>query len=334
MNYYLAPLEGITTYIYRNAYHSIFQPMDKYFTPFLVPRMKKSFNSREINDILPEHNPGLTLVPQLLTNRAEDFIKGARRLMEYGYREINLNLGCPSGTVVSRHKGAGFLEQPRELERFLDEIFTKLPLQISIKTRIGMEDPEEFVELLKIFNQFPLRELIIHPRVRQDFYNHQPNLVVFQQAMKDSKNLVCYNGDIFTGQDYENLNDQVPGITMIMLGRGILKNPVLREELSGVETLPNSLTIPAHGKDHGSEESGQERKQRLREFHERIYSDYQEIMSGERNVLYKMKEIWSYMIESFTEGEAYAKKIRKAETLKNYEIAVNALFREQEIRRR
>ncbi len=314
MKYYLAPLEGITTYIYRNAYHDIFEPMDKYFSPFLIPRMKKSFNNREIRDILPEHNSGVVLVPQLLTNQAEDFVKGAKRLAEYGYQEINLNLGCPSGTVVARQKGAGFLATPLKLQRFLDEIFSRLSLEISIKTRIGVEDPEEFAGLLKIFHQFPLKELIIHPRVREDYYNNKPNLAAFQQALVKDRYPVCYNGDIFCKQDLKQLLEQVPQLENVMLGRGILKNPRLKEELSQLGPIT---------------EHGQKYYEQLRQFHDRIYLDYQEIMSGEKNVLYKMKEIWSYMICSFSNHETCAKKIRKAETLHKYEIAVNALFREQ-----
>ena len=329
MKYYLAPLEGITTYIYRNAYHRIFYPMDKYFSPFLVPRMKKSFNSREINDILPEHNQGLTIVPQLLTNQAQDFIKGVVRLQEYGYQEFNLNLGCPSATVVSRHKGAGFLGYPLELERFLDEIFSKLSLKISIKTRIGMEDPQEFEQLLKIYNQFPLEELIIHPRLRQDFYKNKPNLLVFQQALTNSVNPVCYNGDVFTSQDYKMLNRQILGISTVMLGRGILMQPWLCEQLADLE----QPYLQADEKESmsSSTDNIQEKKQRLRRFHDLLYSGYQDIMSGDKNVLYKMKELWTYMIQSFSKPERYAKTIRKAQTLRNYEIAVNALFREQDI---
>lgn len=331
MKYYLAPLEGITTYIYRNAYHSIFYPMDKYFSPFLVPRMKKSFNSREINDILPEHNQGLTVVPQLLTNCAEDFIKGVERLQEYDYQEFNLNLGCPSATVVSRRKGAGFLGYPLELERFLDQIFSKLSLKISIKTRIGMEDPQEFEQLLKIYNQFPLEELIIHPRLRQDFYKNKPNLLVFQQALTNSVNPICYNGDVFTCGDFEILNRQVSGILTVMLGRGILMQPWLCEELVDLkQETPH--TVSSRRKElYVSPDLDQDKKQRLRQFHDLLYIGYQEIMSGDKNVLYKMKELWTYMIQSFLEPESYAKKIRKAETLRSYEIAVNSLFRERDI---
>lgn len=335
MNYYLAPLEGITTYIYRNTYHSIFPPMDKYFTPFLVPRPKKGFSSRELNDILPEHNQGLFVVPQLLTNRAGDFIYTARMLMDYGYGELNLNLGCPSGTVVPKGKGAGFLAHPVELERFLDEVFSKLTVRISIKTRIGMESPEEFAALLEIFQKFPLEELIIHPRVREDYYKNQPNLTVFGKALKESKSPVCYNGDIFSRRDCEALLQEFPSLTALMLGRGVIANPALRGECAGI-----SLSGKESGQGQSSARDGnlqegqglQAKKARtFQQFHDALYQSYQETLSGDRAVLFKMKEIWTYMIQSFTEYKPYAKQIKKAESLHTYEAAVRALFREQEV---
>ncbi|TGY96700.1 tRNA-dihydrouridine synthase family protein [Petralouisia muris] len=342
MKQYLAPLEGITTYIYRNAYHSIFTPMDKYFTPFLVPKQKKGLSSREKNDVLPEHNKGIFLVPQLLTNRPEDFIRAANTLAEFGYEEINLNLGCPSGTVTAKGKGAGFLSHPTELDQFLDEIFSKLTLRISIKTRIGMEDPDEFETLLKLFNQYPLEELIIHPRVREDYYSNLPNYQVFQEALENSANPLCYNGDIFTGQDFKDLLRRFPGLASVMTGRGIIANPDLRRECMlacdpefALETGETAKKHPAGadslaaGPSNGPEIGETLKKRQYREFHDRIYRDYQEILSGNRNVLFKMKEIWSYMIQSFSNHGIYAKRIKKAETLQNYEAAVNALFREQ-----
>ena len=314
MKYYLAPMEGITTYIYRNAYHSIFFPIDKYFTPFLVPKQKKSLSKREINDILPEHNQNLFVVPQLLTNRAEDFIRAAQTLREYGYKEINLNLGCPSGTVVSKGKGAGFLAHPAELERFLDEVFSKLTLGISIKTRIGMEDPEEFGVLLPIFNQYPLEELIIHPRVREDYYKNPPNLPAFGKAAEESKHPICYNGNIFSAEDFKALLEKFPMISSVMLGRGSIANPDLHRQCKEQKPLEQK-----------------KKKEQFLQFHTLVYGNYQEILCGERNVLFKMKEIWSYMIQSFSNYEPYAKKIKKAETLGHYETVVNALFREQEV---
>ena len=176
MKFYLAPLEGITGYIYRNALHDFYGTgIDKYFMPFLAPHTKRSFNAKEKNDILPEHNKDLYAVPQILTNNASDFLRIEKDLRALGYEEININLGCPSGTVVSKGRGAGFLAKKDELDAFLEEIFEKTEGKISLKTRIGVEEPEEFYELLEIYNQYPLEELIIHPRVQKELYQGKPH---------------------------------------------------------------------------------------------------------------------------------------------------------------
>ena len=168
MKYYFAPMEGITGYIYRQVHHQFFPGIDKYFTPFLTPGSKKLMTPKELRDILPDNNEGYHLVPQILTNQAQDFIRLAEELREYGYEEVNLNLGCPSGTVTAKKKGSGFLEFPAQLEKFLDEVFENLDMKISVKTRIGKDEPEEFTELLRIYNRFPLEELIVHPRIQSD----------------------------------------------------------------------------------------------------------------------------------------------------------------------
>lgn len=305
MRYYLAPLEGITTYIYRNAYHRYFTPMDKYFTPFLVPHTKKGFSVKEKNEILPEHNEGLYLVPQILSNDAEGFLTTVRKLQTFGYREVNLNLGCPSKTVVSKHRGAGFLSKPAELESFLDRIFCGTDIDISIKTRIGKDSPEEFEKLLELYNRYPVKELIIHPRVQQDFYKNVPNLEAFGKAVEESRNSLCYNGDIFQKEDYETITGRFPGIPAVMLGRGIIRNPGLLGEIQG------------------KKETGRER---LRAFHDRILTDYRALNFGDRNVLFKMKEIWCYMGDLFPGNGKELKKIKKAERMQDYERAVDILF--------
>ncbi len=315
MKYYLAPMEGITGYIFRNAYHQNFLPMDRYFSPFLVPGRSRSLKARELQDILPENNPGIPLVPQILTNQWEDFIWAAEKLRELGYREVNLNLGCPSGTVTAKGRGAGFLADPDGLSRFLDQIFAKSTVEISIKTRLGMREPGEFERLMEIYNRFPLKELIIHPRVREDYYQHAPNLKAFARGLDHSQCPVCYNGDVFSREDCRQIEAQFPRISAIMMGRGILKDPMLLEKIKGEEA-----------------QAEDERKRRLRRFHDQIYFGYQEIMSGERNTLFKMKELWTYMGTAFEGGERYKKKIKKAEHLKPYEEAVSALFQECALR--
>ena len=312
MKYYLAPLEGVTTYVYRNAYHKHFRPMDKYFTPFIVPHKEKKFSTREKKELSPENNQGIFVVPQLLTNSAEDFLKTAKDIVEFGYDEINLNLGCPSGTVVAKKKGSGFLAFPEELERFLDEIFNKAEFKISVKTRIGKDNPDEFYRLLEIYNKYPMEELIIHPRIQTDYYKNTPNLEMFEEAYKHSKNPLCYNGDIFTTENFSAFSGRFPKTDTIMLGRGIIANPALVNLIEREETIT---------------------KDTLLSFHNMIYEEYQEISSGERNVLFKMKELWFYMANLFEGSEKLMKKIKKSEKLKDYEKVIRVLFETCDLRK-
>lgn len=305
MKYYLAPLEGITSYVYRNAYHKHFRPMDKYFTPFIVTSPNKKFSTRELKELSQEHNKGLYVVPQLMSNQADDFIKTAKAIAELGYEEMNLNLGCPSGTVVAKKKGSGFLAYPEELDAFLEQIYESLSLKISIKTRIGKESPEEFYRLLEIYNKYPIEELIIHPRVQTDFYRNTVNLEMFEEAMQHSKNPLCYNGDIFTAEDFQKFSKAFPTVDKMMCGRGIIANPALISEIDEKELLT---------------------KEKLRAFHDDIYEEYKRISSGDRNTLFKMKELWFYISQSFEGIEKPLKKIRKSEKCKDYDAAVQMIF--------
>ena len=310
MRFYIAPMEGMTGYIYRNAHHAFFDHIDKYFSPFIAANQSERFTTRELNDILPENNRGINLIPQLLTNQAADFIHTAGKLKKLGYNEINLNLGCPSGTVVAKNRGSGFLSKPDDLDAFLDEIFTKATTKISIKTRIGKIVPEEFYELIEIFNKYPMEELIIHPRIQKDFYKNTPNLKIFREALAVSKNPVCYNGDLFAAREYEAFAVDFPSVDTVMIGRGLITNPGLIADIKNKTRLD---------------------KQLFKDFHDRLYQGYKEVLSGDRNVLYKMKELWIYMILMFPDHEKYFKKIKKAERLSDYDDAVAGLFRERDI---
>ena len=310
MKIYTAPLEGITGHVFRTALYHHFGGADKYFIPFIRPNQNGNFSTREKQDIMPENNLNMYPVPQILTNKAEDFLRTAEKLEAYGYKEINLNLGCPSKTVVSKGRGSGFLAEPDRLNAFLEEIFNETPIRISVKTRIGKESPEEWIRLLEIYNQYPMEELIIHPRIQTDFYKNTPNLEMFEYAVKNSKNPLCYNGDICTKEEYETICNRFPEVPSVMIGRGILKNPGL------VRKIRQGIPVE---------------KDRIRAFHDELYREYQEVLFGEKTVLFKMKELWFYMAPLFTQYEKYAKKIKKAEKLKLYEAVVDALFEEQDL---
>lgn len=309
---YMAPMEGITNYIYRNAYHSFYHPMDKYFTPFISAKPNKRLSSKEIKEVSPQTNQGLKVVPQILTNNPQDFIETANLFKEeYGHREVNLNLGCPSPTVTAKGKGSGFLGEPEKLDRFLDTVFTKLDMDISIKTRIGTHYDEDWDRLLDIYSKYPLKELIIHPRIQADQYRNIPRYEAFRKAQNHLSVPLCYNGDLFTINDYGKLIEILPDTSVFMFGRGLIANPGLLSQL----------------RDHVKPA-----KSTLKAFHDRLYHDYRETMSGDRNVLFRMKELWSFMAPSFTSYEKYAKKIKKAQRLADYEIAVANLFAEQELK--
>lgn len=308
VKYYMAPLESVTTWIYRQAHAKIYGRLDKYFIPFLETHEKRDFKTRELQEILPEHNENIYAVPQILTNRSEGFIKLAKALKDWGYEEINLNLGCPSKTVVTKGKGSGFLAKPEELERFLTEIFDALSgeVKISVKTRIGKEDPEEFPALLELFNKYPMEELIIHPRVQKDGYGNVPRLELYELAEKQSVNPLCYNGNLYTREQIRNFAERFPGTERLMFGRGFLRDPGL---------------LYNEGKD------SKDIFEKFWAFHDLVYEGYQERNMGDRNVLFKMKELWSYQVYQFSEPERLFKTFKKVQDCNEYEQMIRNLRR-------
>ena len=308
VKYYMAPLESVTTWIYRQAHAKIYGRLDKYFIPFLEPHEKRDFKTRELQEILPEHNKNIYAVPQILTNRSEGFIKLAKALKDWGYEEVNLNLGCPSKTVVTKGKGSGFLAKPEELERFLTEIFDALSgeVKISVKTRIGKEDPEEFPALLELFNKYPMEELIIHPRVQKDGYGNVPRLELYELAEKQSVNPLCYNGNLYTREQIRNFAERFPGTERLMFGRGFLRDPGL---------------LYNEGKD------SKDIFEKFWAFHDLVYEGYQERNMGDRNVLFKMKELWSYQVYQFSEPERLFKTFKKVQDCNEYEQMIRNLRR-------
>ena len=306
-----APLEGITGWVYRSAHFSMFPGVDSYYTPFWAPTVDSPLAGRGLADMLPEHNQGVPVIPQLLTNQAEAFLPAARMLQDFGYREVNLNLGCPSGTVVSKKKGSGFLSLPEQMADFFDRIFSAdLTIKISVKTRVGVSSPEEWPALLDLYNRYPIHELTIHPRVRSDFYREPVRMDTFSYAVEHTNLPLCYNGDLNDPQDCRDFARAFPTVGHVMLGRGLVANPALVRELKGGPAL---------------------NKQELQVFHDRLVEGYRETLSGDRPVLGKMKELWFYLSALFQEPEKPLKAMRKAKTLSDYTFAVDALFRDHDL---
>lgn len=305
---YAAPMEGLTGYVFRQVHHKYFGGIDQYFTPFLSPGQNHCFSHREMSEILPEHNQEIPVVPQLLTRNWEDFLWAEQKIAGLGYQEVNLNLGCPSGTVTAKGKGAGFLRTPQDLDRFLDQICSLACLPVSVKTRIGVESREEWPALLEIFNRYPLKELIVHPRLRRDFYKNTPDRPAFLYALEYSANPLCYNGDLFSRKAAEDFLASLPAgcpPVALMLGRGLLMDPSLARQLKGGKPLE---------------------KEELKDFCRELYDRYRQVIPGETQVLFKMKELWTYLGAMFQDGEKLVKKIKKAKKPGEYETAVENLF--------
>lgn len=332
MKYYFAPMEGITLYPLRNIHNEMFGgSIDKYYTPFLTAHHNFHFKKREKRDAQPEYatgfdNIGEQIVPQIMANRPDTFLWAAGEMKKLGYTEVNLNLGCPAATVTNSHKGAGLLIDTEYLDKMLGEIFTELEKDIqnatdtgkralpdiSIKTRLGFYEDSEADNLMRIYAKYPVKELTIHARVREDFYKGQPRLDAFKRAVEEYRNEggkadICYNGNIFSQDDLTRLqtekgNDE---ISSVMLGRGLLTDPALARVLSGGEAL---------------------NAQELREYLKRLYEEYAQFIPEERNVIFKMLEHWAFLHVHFEDCEKNLKQIRKARSKGEYSAAVNAMF--------
>lgn len=317
MRYYFAPMEGFTDAVYRNTHARYFgnetegTAMDRYYAPFLSPKTDLSVDPRQLRDVLPENNVGMPVIPQILGKDADAFLWMTQKLADMGYQEVNLNLGCPSGTVTAKGKGAGFLQDPEALEKYLDKIFAHSVLPISIKTRIGMRDAEEFGELLELYNQFPVKELTIHPRVGKAFYTGEVNMEVFDWAAAHSKAPVCYNGSLYTVEQVQKFISKHPNVDAIMLGRGLLADPALVRKLHGGKPLE---------------------KQELRAFLDEIYEQYVEKFGSRQSTMRRMKGVWGYVLCMFADHEKLEKQLRKLRDPAEYGAVVDAIFQKLELR--
>ncbi len=299
----LAPLEGITTYTYRNAHAELFGGCDTYYAPFIVPTDNERLTLKSLRDLKPENNK-VNLKPQVMCMSADNFKGFVRKIKGIGYDEVNLNLGCPSNTVVHKSRGAGALKDIEALDKFLYDIFDEADIKISIKTRAGFYNHDEFDNILRIYEKYPLSKLIVHPRVREEYYNGEPNLETFAKAYEIFKENLCYNGNVYSVSDYCKISERFPEINSIMIGRGCVKNPAIFREIKGGKKLSTSELI---------------------NFSNLLEERYTELFKSEVYALHKLKEIWMYSITNFKDEHKIVKAIKKSKKLSELNSALNAL---------
>ncbi len=307
MEYCYAPMEGITLSHFRRIHHEMFPGVSEYYTPFIAPDSNGGFRAKFLRELTTDCGQ-VPLIPQLLVNNAEAFCLTADRLVELGFREINLNVGCPSGTVFSKHKGAGMLRDLPTLDSLLDRVMDhaeKAGYRISVKTRMGIHSTEEFPAIMEIYEKYPIKKCIVHARCRDDFYQGRADLAGFAAAASASRLHLVYNGDIAEQKDLEALRQAAPTVDSVMVGRAAVANPALFRVLQGGPQLT---------------------KEELRMFHDRLTEAWLEDGLSPVFTVERMKTLWAYMQTMFPESKKEIKAIMKSRSLDSYRSAVGILL--------
>ena len=300
MRYYFAPMEGLTDSIYRRLHHKYFTGVDSYYMPFLSPTIHRTLTNREDRELPMADSVDFRAVPQLLTKVAEDFLWAARQCADRGYDEVNLNIGCPSGTVVSKGKGSGMLRDVEALDRFLDEVFHSAPLPVSVKTRLGLERSEEFPAILGVLNRYPIKELTVHPRVRKQFYDGDVDMEMFRYAAANSRNKLCYNGDITSLEQAAAIAAEFPNVEAVMIGRGLIADPGM---------------LGSHAD-----------KAALEQFMDALLEEYIVCFGGARNAMFRLKENWGFLHNRFEGCDKLWKRLRKTTDVEEYRMITKEIF--------
>ncbi len=304
---YLAPLQGFTDFIYRKCYAKIFTGINTYFIPYVTVK-KEAIVRKHRKEIAPENNIQNRVVPQVLIKSATEMIFLSEMLSDVGYNEINLNLGCPYPMVTNQGKGAGLLTESDMLEKILTLFYGKTSLQLSVKLRAGLHSIHEIKSIIPVLNQFPITEVIFHPRIAKQLYSGKIYEDAFRYALSHLEHPLVYNGDIFSINDFNARKQKFPNTNSWMLGRGILMNPFLPTEIKNT---------------HFSEK---EKKDKIVEFHQLIFDEYLAEIDNDGNVLNKMKQFWSYFCYNFPESEKCFKQIKKAKTVQKYRLVTDIIL--------
>jgi len=308
---YLAPVQGITDRIYRNLFPVYFKGVDLAIAPFISSSKKMKPVNNLLREFYPDKNTGIPTIPQIMSSEPADFTLLANALYNIGCGTVNWNLGCPFRMVVKKGRGAGMLCYPDRIESFLEKTMPALKPKLSIKLRIGLKYPDEVLQLIPIFNQYPLDELIIHPRTGMQMYEGEVDLDIFEQCLKLSKHRIVYSGDIDSLEKLEMLSKRFGSVDRWMIGRGLIGNPFVAEKIK-----------------FNTEKPYDEKIKIMRAFHDQLFAEYSEILSGLSHITNKMKEIWAYMGIFFENGEKIQKKIKKTHHRDNYIDVVNKIFNE------
>ena len=313
----LAPFQGITDVVYRNVFKKHFRGIDKYYTPFFTGIQKDNSKSLRGEEISPEFNDVNTVVPQILSNTAEEIIRFANQCKSMGYPEFNLNMGCPFPRVANKTRGCGLMADPTRTIKMLNDVFDGIDgIKFSVKCRLGYYNDKEIYAFIDTFNSLPFSEIIIHPRIGKQMYTGEASLEKFKKLVPLINKPLVYNGDIFTIDRYNTILSSLSSLSVLsislMLGRGLLTNPFLAEEIKGVDNQ-------------------QDKKSRLHNFVVDLYVERLHHAGGSPKIIGSMKELWKYMMNIFDDPQNVWRKVKKVNHLDEYETAVENIFNEHNL---
>lgn len=305
-----SPLQGFTDFRFRNAFHKHFGGIDTFYSPYIKLNGKLVVKGSYERDILPENNSTLEVIPQIITNDAEEFLFVAKYVQQFGYKELNWNLGCPYPMVAKCGMGSGLIKNTDQIEHILKRVHNETDIIVSMKMRMGYENATEILDVLPILEQYPIKNIAIHARIGKQLYKGGVDLDSFQKCLDTSKQKIYYNGDITSVTKFNELQERFPSIDHWMIGRGLITDPFLPSMIKN-----NTTEYPKN------------RLEIFEAFHDEIYQEYDAYLSGPTPIRMKMLGFWEYFSESFSNPQKTFKKIKKAGNSKNYEIAVKEIFK-------
>ncbi|MCX6220317.1 MAG: tRNA-dihydrouridine synthase family protein [Bacteroidia bacterium] len=306
---YFAPLQESTDFVYRKAHALNFGGIDKYFSPYLLVQKDGTLKKSHLRDTAPENCTGYQLVPQIMAGNSNDFLFLAKHLTDLGYQEINWNLGCPYPMVTGKGMGSGLLPYPEKISEILDQSLPRLTCRISVKLRSGLNSPEEIFQVIPVLNQYPLAEVILHPRIAKQLYSGTADHELFEKVATLITHPLVYNGDIGTLEDFQEAGKRFESVTNWMIGRGMLKNPFLALEIKGVQ-LPGRI----------------EKIEMFERFHGEILGSYASMLSGQGHLITRMTKFWEYFSFQFPDPHKAFKRVKKSVNMSKYEIAIRENF--------
>lgn len=307
-----SPLQGFTDFHFRNAFNKHFGGIDSFHSPYIRLNGKLEIKSSYKRDISPENNKDIVLVPQIMTKEAEEFIFVAKHVQSLGYKELNWNLGCPYPMATKRNMGSGLIQDYKKINSILEEVYNETDIDISIKMRLGLNSNQEILKVLPILDKFPIKNITIHPRIGLQMYKGKTDLDIFQECIENTSHKIQYNGDITSVESFQKLSERFPEIDHWMIGRGILTNPFLPAMIINSDTNypKNKLEI-------------------FREFHDTLFNEYEEALSGPGHLTIRMYKFWEYFIQLFPNSQKGLKKVKKASSIHAYNDAVNWILRNE-----